>query len=182
MNKDNIIIVHIWFMSWINHIWDHSTIKNITKKKSLSVFIFAVISNLIGEKDSVIHATKAHISIENPKWWNNQATIKHHHIANSSKNSWDLAMFFINLGNTYIHIITAVKINTNHFNIHTDNAHNIFSHTPREETNINNIAATISCTIKNHIAILPYIDHVSHLSDINFMIIMVLLNVMAIAI
>jgi len=91
-------------------------------------------------------------------------------------------MFFINLGNTYIHIITAVKINTNHFNIHTDNAHNIFSHTPRDETNINNIAATMSCTIKNHIAILPYIDHVSHLSEINFMMIIVLLNVIAIAI
>jgi len=41
--------------------------KNITKKKSLKVLIFADISNLIGENDRVIHATKAHISIENPK-------------------------------------------------------------------------------------------------------------------
>ncbi len=82
----------------------------------------------------------------------------------------------------YIHISIAVNISTNHFNIHTDNAHNIFSQTPKDDTNISNIAATISCTIKNHIAILPYTDHVSHLSEISFMIIIVLLNVMAIAI
>lgn len=88
----------------------------------------------------------------------------------------------INLGNTYTHISTAVNIKTNHFSIHMDKVHNIFSHTHIDEIIINNIAATISCTIKNHIAILPYMDHVSHLSEINFMMIIVLLNVIAIAI
>lgn len=41
--------------------------KKITKKKSLRVLIFAAISNLIGEKERVIPATRAPISIENQK-------------------------------------------------------------------------------------------------------------------
>lgn len=60
-------MINICWLELTNHIWDHSTIKNITKKKSLSVFIFADISNLIGEKDKLIPATNAHISIENQK-------------------------------------------------------------------------------------------------------------------
>jgi hypothetical protein len=55
-------------------------------------------------------------------------------------------------------------------------------HHPIEETIINKIAAIIFCTITNHVAIFQYIDHISHLSDMSFIIIIVLLNVIAIAI
>ena len=66
-NIDKIIMVIRCCGEVTNPICDPSMMKKITKKKSLSVFIFAVISNLIGENESVIPATSAHISIENQK-------------------------------------------------------------------------------------------------------------------
>ena len=71
----------------------------------------------------------------------------------------------------------------NHLSIPIHNVHRIFtSPTPKEETSIKRIAATISCTIKNPIAIFPYIDHISPLSERSFIMIIVLLKVSAIAI
>lgn len=66
-NADKVMVINISCAELINHIWDHNTMKNITKKKSLRVLILADISNLIGEKDRLIQATNAHISIENQK-------------------------------------------------------------------------------------------------------------------
>ncbi len=67
IKSDKIIILRKCCMWAINHIWEPKTMKKMTRKKSLKIFIFAVISNLIGEKERVIPATSAQISIENPK-------------------------------------------------------------------------------------------------------------------
>jgi hypothetical protein len=85
-------------------------------------------------------------------------------------------------GNIYIPISIAVIISTNHLSIDIDNVDTIFSHIHNDDTIIKSIAATMSCTMRNHIAIFPYMDQVSHLSEISFIIIIVLLNVIDIAI
>jgi len=76
-----------------------------------------------------------------------------------------------------------VVIRTNPLSIETERVQRICpSIVHKEETNIRRMAATISCTIRNPIAIFPYTAHISPLSEISFMMIIVLLKVMAIAI
>lgn len=67
IKSESMIMVRICCILETNPICDPKTMKKITKKKSLRVLIFAAISNLIGEKESVIPATSAPISIENQK-------------------------------------------------------------------------------------------------------------------
>lgn len=104
----------------------------------------------------------------------------HRAMENNNKNSWDLAILFIKRGSIYIHINITLVISTNHFNIDMLSIDNNSHQVHKDDINISIIAATISWTIRNHIAIFPYNELLSHLSDINFIIIIVLLNVSAI--
>ena len=89
-------------------------------KKSFNTFILLVISNLYGDVASVIHANKAHISIQNHNISKHVATIKHRPIEKSSKNSWDSAIFFVIGGKKYFdemynpRTIQIIFINNNH--------------------------------------------------------------------
>lgn len=70
-------------------------------KKSLRTFILLVISNLYGDVASVIHANNAHISIQKPRTLKRVATIKHHQIEKSKRNSCDSAIFLVKGGRMY---------------------------------------------------------------------------------
>ena len=66
INKDKTTIGTKYHHILPRLIWVPKSTKNITIKKSLSDFILELISNLYGDKERVIQATSAHISIENP--------------------------------------------------------------------------------------------------------------------
>jgi len=156
--------------------------KNITIKKSLRDFIFELISNLYGDKESVIPAINAHISMENQARWNTLAKSKHRHIANNSRNSWDFAICLMIFGKIYTHIATVHATSQNPFTIIWNNIVDVSHHQLHSVININITIATTSWTIKNHIDIFPYNVLRSPLSERSFIITMVLLKVIAIAI
>jgi len=64
-NVERIIIGKIKLPTLSIVIWVPNNTKKITIKKSRKDFILELISNLNGDIDNVIHAIRAHISIEN---------------------------------------------------------------------------------------------------------------------
>ena len=181
-NIDSIIIGHMNCVMFENTIWLPSHTKNSNMKKSLSGFSFELISYFSGDIDKATPASSAPASIEKFSFSNIVATMKHHAIAKNNKNSCDFAIFSVINGNISFAIMnTPTKIVISFIIISIITINDKPAVPVEDDINISINIATMSCTIRNPIAILPYNVSTSPLSDNSFSIIIVLLNVSAIA-